>query len=108
MSIFPTAQEARNKVIYDSVVFYETVAIQTAVFTAIDNGELDATVTDTTMTTDDATGQLYFNVWNKTDVDRVVDEKMKNVISYFTNMGYSLTRVLNESTGNTFKWYIVF
>ena len=48
----------------------------------------------------------YFSVWTGTTTDRKLDDEMTQVIKYFKNLGYNITRMNNTATQNTFKWVI--
>lgn len=106
--IFPTATEAKNLASDIMLIFVEITAIQTAVMTAIENKQFEATIINTVMTSTDKLSQDYFAVWQRTTTDKVKMEQMNRVISYFENNGYSIIRMINSTTGNTFKWYIEF
>lgn len=48
----------------------------------------------------------YYNVWQGTTTDRAKQDQMDQVISYFRNLGYTIERQINTTTGKTFKWLI--
>lgn len=97
-----TASEARAKSQNDSVIFNEIRDIEDAVLTAVSAGSYEATVTGTTMTG----SMAYYNVWQGTVDDRAKFIQMGQVITYFTDLGYSIDRRTNSATGNTFKWLV--
>jgi hypothetical protein len=109
-----TATEARAKSQNDSVIFNEIRDIEDAILTAVGSGLYDANVIGTTMTATSTTGtpapivaaRVYFNVWQGTADDRAKFIQMGQVISYFTDLGYSIERRTNATTGDTFKWVL--
>lgn len=101
-SIMLTATQARNKAQNDLVIFNEVRSIELAVLTASANGEYEAIVTNTTM----STASTYFNVWRGNASDRAKEKQMATIIQYFTDLGYTIERKTNASTGNTFNWTI--
>lgn len=53
----------------------------------------------------------YYAAWkNQTvsseDLTRPYIDRMDTVINYFTNLGYTINRQTNPTTGNTLQWYI--
>jgi hypothetical protein len=50
--------------------------------------------------------RLYLQVWQGSRTDRSKDLQMAEIVKYFTDLGYSITRKVNRSTGDTFKWVI--
>ena len=105
-----TATQARAKSQNDSLVFNEIRDIEDAILTAIANGLYEAIVSGTTMTATVTPGSLaamqYFNTWQGSIDDRAKYLQMGQVITYFTDLGYSIERRTNSLTGNTFKWVI--
>jgi hypothetical protein len=109
-----TATEARAKAQNDTVIFNEIRDIEDAVLTAVGLGEYDAEITGTTMTATDTTGspapiaaaRVYFTVWQGTVDDRAKFIQMGQIISYFNDLGYSIERRTNNTTGDTFKWIV--
>ena len=101
-NVMLTATEARAKAQNDVTIFTEIRNIEDAVLSAISNGNYSAEVTDTTMTL----SVTYCNVWQGVTEDRAKFIQMSQVVTYFTDLGYSIERRTNSSTGNTFKWII--
>jgi hypothetical protein len=97
-----TATEARAKAQNDVVIFDEIREIEDAVLSAVADGQYSANVTDTTLTL----SVTYYNVWQGVIDDRAKYIQMSQVTTYFTDLGYSIERRTNPSTGNTFKWII--
>ena len=71
--------------------------------------------------TDSGTGNLiittrnaasdYFAVWqnmpaSNTNLTAPYQDQMTTVINYFTNLGYTINRVTNTNTSNTFNWQV--
>jgi len=48
----------------------------------------------------------YFSVWQSVTNDRAKTDQMNQVISYFENLGYTISRLTNTATTKTFKWVI--
>ena len=97
-----TATEARAKAQNDVVIFTEIRNIEDAVLSAISDGYYNAEVTDTTMTL----SVTYCNVLQGVTDDRAKYIQMNQIVTYFTDLGYSVERRINSSTSNTFKWII--
>jgi hypothetical protein len=113
-NIMLTATEARAKAQNDTVIFREIRDIEDAILTATASGGYDATVNGTTMTATNNVGspapisqaRIYFNVWQGSVDDRAKFVQMGKIITYFTDLGYSIERRTNPSTGDTFSWII--
>ncbi len=114
MAGIPSAREARQQSVKNLAVLGEIHAIETAVLTAIENGELSATVdngTTMTSTTDyadstDTTSEQYYDVWQGLITDAVKSQEMQEVIDYFQTLGYNIARRQNSTTLSTFKWVV--
>lgn len=51
--------------------------------------------------------KTYYTVWQGTTANTTYTQQMTEVIKYFTDLGYTITRQKNASTSNTtFKWYV--
>ena len=48
----------------------------------------------------------YYNCWQGNASSRPKTDQMNQVILYFQNLGYSIERLKNTSTGKTLKWVI--
>lgn len=48
----------------------------------------------------------YFSVLRGMTSDRAKTDQMNQVISYFENLGYTISRLTNSATNKTFKWVI--
>lgn len=49
----------------------------------------------------------YFKVWKRIEEDFVIQDEMEQVIKYFeSTKKYTISRVTNDSTGNTFYWHL--
>lgn len=104
-----TASQARAKSKNDIVIFNEIRNIEDAILNTCDAGGLEVYVTGTTMTdtgTGIATARLYLKAWTGQLPDRVKEQQMSEVITYFSNLGYQIERRVNSSTGDTFKWAV--
>ena len=129
-SPFLIATEARAKSRNDLVVFAEIRSIEEAIISAVTEGGWSAVdVTGTTMTWPEYTGSVaddvlkvanavepteeqyneavyYYGVWTGTEDNRAKNSQMNTVINYFTDLGYSIDRIVNSTTGETFRWVI--
>lgn len=57
------------------------------------------TITGSTMTNEDATGESYYSVWTEATTSAKLTEQMDTVIKYFEGYSYAITRTSsNEST----------
>ncbi len=111
MSYQISAQQARTTARNDLTIFDETSALMRQIIVDAGTGAYQTIVSDgTTMTESDPTptaaAQAYFNVWQGTVTDIGKVDQMKQVISYFENLGYTIARQTNTSTNTTFKWVI--
>ncbi len=113
-NIMLTAAEARAKAQNDTVIFREIRDIEDAILTATSAGDYDATVNGTTMTATSSAGnpspislaRVYFNVWQGSVDDRAKFVQMGKIVNYFTDLGYSIERRTNPTTGDTFSWIV--
>lgn len=105
-----TAAQARAKAQNDVVIFNEIRDIEDAILTAVNSGLYEAEVVGTTMTATAlparTTAILYFNTWQGTIDDRAKFIQMGQIITYFTDLGYSIERRTNSVTSDTFKWIV--
>ena len=107
-----TAAEARAKAQNDSVIFKEIRDIEDAIISAASAGDYDTTIKGTVMTVEVGipsavqTARVYFNVWQGSVDDRAKFIQMGKVITYFTDLGYSIERRTNPNTGDTFIWVV--
>ena len=97
-----TATEARAKAKNDVTIFNEIREIEDAILSSIDAGQYSAEVIDTTMTL----SVVYCNVWQGVTEDRAKFIQMGQIVTYFTDLGYSVERRINSNSSNTFKWII--
>lgn len=49
---------------------------------------------------------LYYQVWQGTQTNKPIQLQMNSVITYFTNLGYTISQITNPATGTTFEWVI--
>lgn len=101
-SIMLTAAQARSKAQNDLVIFNEVRSIELAILTASAAGSYDITLSTTTMTT----SATYANVWKGVVADRAKEIQMATIVKYFTDLGYSIERRSNPTTGTTFDWQV--
>jgi hypothetical protein len=104
---FPTAQESRS--ISDlREIQAEVCSLQMAILDAREMGLRSTTVCDSNMATDTDHWQTWINGISAScdSVERTMLDRQESVICYFEGLGYSISRVTNEITGNTFCWVI--
>jgi len=101
-SIMLTAAQARSKAQNDLVIFNEVRNIELAILTASAAGLYDLSLDTTSMTT----SAIYCNVWKGVTADRAKEIQMASIIKYFTDLGYSIERRTNSTTGTTFDWVV--
>jgi hypothetical protein len=136
LPVMLTAAQARAKARNDWIIYNEIRAIERAILMAVGTGSSESYVgvvlTNTHMTgeTPDAissegngiliteadiplegeetqtVAREYLQVWQGSRTDRAKDLQMSEIVKYFTDLGYSITRKVNRSTGDTFKWII--
>ena len=110
ISVMLSAGQARSKAQNDLAIFKEVRDIEEAILTAIVAGSYNVDVVDSTMTstsvTDVVTSRLYFTAWQGITPDRAKEIQMSAVIKYFTDLGYSIERKANSTTGTTFVWQV--
>ena len=49
---------------------------------------------------------LYYRVWANLATNPVIQAQMASVISYFTNLGYTIQQQSNPAAANVMQWYI--
>lgn len=79
-------------------------AWQVAIGAGTANTDLGLTAGTTTATNPSSID--YFSVWQGVTNDRAKTDQMNQVISYFENLGYIISRLTNSATNRTFKWVI--
>tara|TARA_B100001173_G_scaffold211511_1_gene182533 strand:- start:23 stop:643 length:621 start_codon:yes stop_codon:yes gene_type:complete len=68
------------------------------------NASLGLTAATSTATNPDSVS--YFSTWQGNLTDRPKTDQMNQVIQYFQQLGYTITRLKNTNTNKTFKWVI--
>lgn len=134
LPVMITAAQARSKARNDWIIYNEIRAIERAILLATGATEsyMGVVLTNTIMTgevQDSASSEgddilvveadipledenpqivarLYNQVWQGARTDRAKDLQMAEIVKYFTDLGYSINRKTNRSTGDTFKWII--
>ena len=52
-------------------------------------------------------GKVYYQVWKTLATNHVLQDEMDQVMSYFNGTRkYTMSRVTNEDTGNSFVWHV--
>ncbi len=67
---------------------------------------VDLCLTAATSTATNPTSVDYFNCWQGNVASRPKTDQMTQVMLYFRQLGYTIERVKNTSTGKTLKWVI--
>jgi len=102
---FPSASGMRDRKKVSVEVHDEICAIKRAILIADEACNLEVCVEDTLMTTaGDTVSELYYSVWKGVTEDRTKTLWMNEIIACFESSGYTIDRVTNCDTGNTFKW----
>lgn len=109
-NVMLTATEARAKSQNDVIIFNEIRHIEDTILSQVANGNYDAVVNGTSMTStaaeDVERARVYFRTWQGAIDDRAKYIQMGKVITYFTDLGYSIERRTNSGTGDTFNWIV--
>lgn len=87
----------------DLTIFDEVSAISRQVIVSSNNGDYESEISSGTTMTDSTS---YYDVWIGNVQDRKLADQMNIVISHFEQLGYSITRITNTTTNNTFKWKV--
>lgn len=104
---FPTAADMRDKKKESIEVYDEVCAIKRAILLANEACNLEVCIDGTMMTTEgDPLSEFYYKVWQGQETDRTKELWMNQVIECIESLGYTIDRVTNCDTGNTFKWCI--
>lgn len=107
-----TAAEARAKALQDIIVLREIRDLEEEILLATAAGEVEVTVeTTSTMAKNSSdTGYAlaieYFDTWTGARDDRQKYLQMEKIITYFSDLGYTIDRRINSSSNTTFKWTI--
>lgn len=100
-----TAKEARLRARDDVTIHSEISAIETAILTAVGQGQLTVAVTASVMTSGN-NAQVYWNVWQGNTEDLAKQDQIDQVIKYFEDLDYTIEQRTNGQTGNTFGWHL--
>jgi hypothetical protein len=112
-----TAAQARQQGKNSDVITQEIAIISIRILDAVSLNQFATTVSASTsvefngtvvtgsiMTNADSIGESYYNVWQGTVTDSVKLAQMTEVIAYFSNQGYNITRL--STSGTEFYWSI--
>ena len=103
---FPTATESRN-VADLRAIFDENCAIGTAVLDAREDGLRVATICDSPMTNSTEHYDAFSQQLDPCDFDQQhLLDLQQEVIDCWTQLGYSIKRITDTDTGNTFCWEV--
>ena len=107
-----TASEARAKALNDLAVLREIRDLEEEILLATADGAVDVTVTSTTTMAKNLTdtgyalATEYFDVWTGARDDRQKYLQMEKIVTYFSDLGYTIDRRTNATTNTTFSWII--
>jgi|TARA_B110000914_G_C15405558_1_gene419349 hypothetical protein len=90
-------------------IFYTATAAttwQVVIGSGSANAALGINVAGGTLTAINPDSIIYNNVWQGLTSDAAKSDQMKQVITYFENLGYTIARQTNTITNSTFKWVI--
>jgi hypothetical protein len=116
MSTFPTAMEARAGSRNNLAIHAEIRAVEREIYGAIASGRYEVEVTSSPMTDPLTIDLLNEQVPDASDYfatlftdvnERTLSEQITIVQKTFLDLGYQITPLKNSSTGNTFKWRIL-
>lgn len=102
---FPSAIDAREYSRNNTVIFNEIRDIESSILEAIDNKNFDTIISNSYMTSEQS-GISYWRVWQEFDENDVLYDQMSQVIKYFQDLKYSVSRKTNMEIGNIFYWEI--
>jgi hypothetical protein len=68
----------------------------------------DLGLTAATSTATNPLSVAYFTTWDGSTQDRAKTDQMNQVELYFKNLGYTIERLKNVTTGKTIKWQITY
>lgn len=102
MNKFLSAEQARKNTRDSVVVHNEIRAIESAILTAIDNGDLTTIINDTTMTN----SSDYYNVWYNVTVDAARRDQLNYVRQYFVNLNYDINIATDPSNPAQLRWNV--
>ncbi len=108
---FPTASESKDASELKAI-HAEVCAIQTDILDARCEGLRAVTICDTPMTTSTDHWDAFQEFQGKCGTAGLTTEHKEllslqnQVVACFVNLGYSILRVTNEDTGNTFCWEV--
>lgn len=107
MATFPTATELRTRKIKSLTIQEEICAIQIGILTADAAGAIETTLANTPFTMPgNADAEFRYEVFKNTAEDRLVALELLEVENYFKSRGYSIVKLTNTDTTNTFLWSI--
>ena len=107
-----TAGEARAKALQDLIVLREIRDLEEAIIEATASGNYTVTVSSTTTMAKNASDSgyslatEYYDTWTGSRDDRAKMLQMERVITYFSDLGYTIDRQTNSTTNTTLKWLI--
>ena len=100
---FHDAQDARYQSLNSVTIHTEVSALETAIITEVQSGNLSVQVNNgTTMTTSNAYYNAYYGVTN--DATKVAE--VQTVEQHFYNLGYNIRVSINTTTEDTLVWNI--
>jgi hypothetical protein len=119
---FETSTEAKQEARWSDIIESEISAIETEIENAVSEGKFTTTVCDTPMTTpynicdcdceingdgySDNFKYEYYKVWKQEVENMPCQDAMNQVIKYFSDRKYAISRKTNPYTKNSFFWIV--
>lgn len=105
---FITADDAKKLAADLQTIYSEICSIQQLILSAINSHSFDFYITSGTLITEDNSTHDYYRTFVKQITNRQIDYIFEYIISYFTNLRYTIKLQVNPNTQNTLQWYIAF
>ena len=120
MTSFETSTEAKQQARWTDVINAEISAIEECISEAVEQGKFTTVVSDTPMTTPyrlchchpDGDGYTenyryeFYDVWKQRIENMPCQDAMNQVIKYFTDKKFTISRQTNPYTRRSFFWII--
>ena len=102
-SVFVNANQARKDSRNASVIHGEVRSLETTVLVAIELGDLNVVINNSTTMT---TSTDYYNAYYSITTNATLLDQINYVKKYFTDLGYNVQITENPVTENTIVWNI--
>ena len=121
MEVINNATEAKQEARWTDIINEEISLIEESISEAIGEGKFTTVVSDTPMTTSynipccakpngdgytDYYRYEFYKVWKQKVENMPCQDAMNQVIKYFTDRKYAISRQTNPDTRNSFFWII--